>query len=103
LPAASLATGRWLRKQLLKLKPPSARWQFEVRGMGLMAGLEIRHADGRPATSESLALIKRMLHRGFILLPEGEHANVISFTPPLIITRSQLETMLLALRRTLAE
>jgi 4-aminobutyrate aminotransferase-like enzyme len=52
---------------------------------------------------ESLALIKRMLHRGFILLPEGEHANVISFTPPLIITRPQLATMLRALRRTLAE
>lgn len=103
LPAASLATGRWLRKQLLKLKPPSARWRFEVRGVGLMAGLEIRHADGRPAMPESLALIKRMLQRGFVLLPEGEHANVISFTPPLIITRSQLATMLRVLRRELAE
>lgn len=103
LPALSLATGRWLRRQLLELSPPSKCWQFEVRGIGLMAGLEIRHADGRPATPESLALVKRMLHRGFILLPEGEHANVVSFTPPLIITRSQLETMLRALRRTLAE
>lgn len=103
LPAASLATGRWLRQQLLELPPPSKRWRFEVRRIGLMAGLEIRHADGRPAMSESLALIKRMLHRGFILLPEGEHANVISFTPPLMITRPQLETMLRALRRTLAE
>jgi 4-aminobutyrate aminotransferase-like enzyme len=103
LPAVSLATGRWLRKELLKLKPPSAQWRYEVRGMGLLAGLEIRHADGRPAKPESLALIKRMLHRGFILLPEGEHANVVSCTPPLIITRSQLETLLRALRRTLAE
>ncbi len=103
LPAVSLANGRWLRKQLLELKPPSPRWRFEVRGIGLMAGLEIRHADGRPATPESLALVKRMLHRGFILLPEGEHANVVSFTSPLIITRSQLEAMLRALCRTLAE
>ncbi len=103
LPAASLALGRWLRKQLLELQPPSPHWRFEVRGMGLMAGLEIRHADGRPAMPESLALIKRMLQRGFILLPEGEHANVISFTPPLSITRSQLATMLRALCRTLAE
>jgi len=103
LPAASLTTGRWLRKQLLKLKPPTASWRFEVRGTGLMVGLEIRHADGRPAMDESLALIKRMLHRGIILLPEGEHANVISFTPPLIITRPQLATMLRALRRELKE
>jgi 4-aminobutyrate aminotransferase-like enzyme len=103
LPAASLATGRWLQQQLSELRPPSPRWRFEVRGLGLLLGLEIRHADGRPAMPESLALIKRMLHRGFILLPEGEHANVISFTPPLIITRPQLATMLRALRRTLAE
>ncbi len=34
--------------------------------------------------------IKKMLRRGFILLPEGEHANVISFTPPLTITKAQL-------------
>lgn len=103
LPAVALVTGRWLRKQLSELRPPSARWRFEVRGIGLMAGLEIRHADGRPAMSESLALIKQMLHQGFILLPEGEYANVISFTPPLISTRSQLATMMRALRRMLPE
>jgi len=34
--------------------------------------------------------IKNMLRRGFIMLPEGEHANVISFTPPLTITKMQL-------------
>ena len=34
--------------------------------------------------------IKTMLHRGYIFLPEGEHGNVISFTPPLTITKAQL-------------
>ena len=42
------------------------------------------------ATEEALAAVKAMLHRGFILLPEGEHGNVISFTPPLTITEAQL-------------
>ena len=32
-----------------------------------------------------------MLQRGFILLPEGEHSNVIGFTPPLTISPSQLQ------------
>jgi 4-aminobutyrate aminotransferase-like enzyme len=32
-----------------------------------------------------------MLQRGFILLPEGEHANVIGFTPPLTISLTQLQ------------
>jgi 4-aminobutyrate aminotransferase-like enzyme len=56
----------------------------------LLAGLELRQPDGAPATETALRLIKGMLRRGFILLPEGEHSNVISLTPPLTITREQL-------------
>jgi 4-aminobutyrate aminotransferase-like enzyme len=37
------------------------------------------------------------LHRGYIFLPEGEHANVISFTPPLTISRGQLARAVAAL------
>lgn len=60
------------------------------RGNGLLAGLDLRQPDGTPATETALRIIKRMLQRGFILLPEGERSNVISFTPPLTITRAQL-------------
>jgi 4-aminobutyrate aminotransferase-like enzyme len=60
------------------------------RGNCLLAGLELRQTNGQPATEDALRVIKRMLHRGFILLPEGEHSNVISFTPPLTITTGQL-------------
>lgn len=56
-----------------------------------MVGLELINQDGSPATGESLRAIKTMLHRGYILLPEGEHGNVISFTPPLTISEAQLE------------
>ena len=51
-----------------------------------MAGLELLNPDGTPATAESVRVIKAMLHRGYILLPEGEHGNIISFTPPLTIS-----------------
>jgi 4-aminobutyrate aminotransferase-like enzyme len=67
------------------------------RGLGLLAGLEVRDSDGTPATKPALQIIKSMLHRGFILLPEGEHANVISFTPPLTVSRRELESALDAL------
>ncbi|MBA4150322.1 MAG: aspartate aminotransferase family protein [Verrucomicrobia bacterium] len=63
----------------------------EVRGRGLMSGLELRLPDGKPATKISLRVIKEMLHAGYILLPEGEDANIISFTPPLIISEGQLK------------
>jgi 4-aminobutyrate aminotransferase-like enzyme len=68
-----------------------------------MSGIELRRADGSPAMAEALAVIKCMLQRGFILLPEGEHANVISLTPPLTITEAQLRRTLRELASVLAE
>jgi len=61
------------------------------RGLGLLAGLEVCLPDGAPATETALKLVKAMLERGFILLPEGEHSNVIGFTPPLTISPNQLK------------
>ncbi len=65
-----------------------------ARGLGLMAGLELNLPDGAPATTATMRFIKTMLQRGFILLPEGEHGNVISFTPPLTISEAQLRRMI---------
>lgn len=75
---------------------------MSIRGLGLMAGLELRQADGSPATAESLRSIKAMLQRGYLLLPEGEHANIISFTPPLTISESQLRRTVAALAEVLS-
>jgi 4-aminobutyrate aminotransferase-like enzyme len=72
-----------------------------VRGIGLMAGLELRRPDGSPATEETIELIKRLLRRGFILLPEGEQANVISFTPPLTINEAQIKRTIRMLNKEL--
>lgn len=82
--------GNRLLKQLGEIRVPGCGFQLELRGLGLMAGLEFLHRDGSPATAEALAATKAMLHCGFILLPEGEHSNVISFTPPLTIGEAQL-------------
>jgi 4-aminobutyrate aminotransferase-like enzyme len=47
--------------------------------------------------------MKRLLARGFILLPEGEHGNILSLTPPLTITEAQLRRTLRALFGELAK
>jgi 4-aminobutyrate aminotransferase-like enzyme len=60
------------------------------RGLGLLAGVEVCLADGSPATEVVLKTLKTLLRRGFILLPEGEHSNIIGFTPPLTISEPQL-------------
>ena len=93
--SAKLSAG--LLKQLHGIHAP--RYSFHARGIGLMAGLELRKRDGSPATQETLRIIKAMLHRGTILLPEGEHGNVISFTPPLTISETQLSGAVRELER----
>jgi 4-aminobutyrate aminotransferase-like enzyme len=73
-----------------------------ARGQGLLVGLEVCLPDGAPATEAALKLVKALLHRGFILLPEGEHSNVIGFTPPLTISPNQLQAAINALAELLA-
>lgn len=74
--------------------------ELEPRGVGLMAGLEIRHRH-RPATAITIRAVKSLLRDGFIFLPEGEHSNVIGFTPPLTIKKSQLQKTVTALESAL--
>ena len=74
----------------LQSKISNPKLQIAMRGLGLMAGVELNLSDGRPATDAAMQAVKTMLQRGFILLPEGEYGNVISFSPPLTITKAQL-------------
>ncbi|HOW78851.1 MAG TPA: aspartate aminotransferase family protein [Verrucomicrobiota bacterium] len=99
LPRRSARLGRVLLAALAALARDARGAQLRVRGQGLLAGVEIRHADGSPAPRRALALVKTLLRRGFIFLPEGDPPNVISFTPPLTISARQLRTAVAALRR----
>jgi 4-aminobutyrate aminotransferase-like enzyme len=96
----SVEFGKFLLEELFKVQ--SSKFKVEARGLGLMAGVELRLPDGKPASEAVMRVIKKMLLRGFILLPEGEHANVISFTPPLTITKTQLAKIVAVLAEVLA-
>ena len=96
LPERAAESGRYLLDALrAEISRPGLR--VEVRGRGLMAGLEIKNDDGL-----AMRAIKEMLRRGFILLPEGARGEVISFTPPLTITKSKLRATVSALKEALA-
>lgn len=86
----SAELGKLLLASLSALGPRTSNLTMTPRGLGLLAGLEVCLPDGSPATEAALKLVKAMLHRGFILLPEGEHSNVIGFTPPLTISEDQV-------------
>jgi len=96
LPGRAAETGIFLLDSLrADISVPGRRLQ--VRGRGLMAGLEITN-DPRLV----MRVIKDMLRRGFILLPEGARGDVISFTPPLTIRRAELAAAVAALKESLA-
>jgi len=78
---------RWLRDELAGV-PEVA----EVRGRGLFVGVEL--AD--PGTMEPLAgaasvVAGRALGRGILVLPAGRVGHVLELSPPLVITREQLQ------------
>jgi 4-aminobutyrate aminotransferase-like enzyme len=92
--------GNDLLRLLGKISAPSG-CRINARGLGLLAGLEVMNEDGSPATDLVLKVITRILREGFILLPEGEHSNVISFSPPLTIPISSLKKAVGSLAATL--
>jgi 4-aminobutyrate aminotransferase-like enzyme len=95
LPERAAVSGRFLLDALrAEIAVPGRR--VEVRGRGLMAGVEIENAGGL-----AMRAVQMMLRRGFIVLPEGERAEVISFTPPLIISRRELAAAVAALKESL--
>lgn len=99
----SAKLGDFLLAELDAIKIGKRKIRISPRGLGLMAGLELRLPDGSPASAETFDVIKRMLKRGYILLPEGEYGNVISFTPPLTIGKGELSRAVRMLRTVLLE
>jgi 4-aminobutyrate aminotransferase-like enzyme len=93
---SSADAGTLLFRRLGSVSARCSVLQCEARGLGLLAGLELRQTDGTPATQTTLHLVRMLLRRGFILLPEGEHANVLGFTPPLIISEAQIAAVIKA-------
>ncbi len=103
LPERSAALGKFLLGELNQLITHHSSLITSSRGLGLMAAVEINLPDGKPATELALSAIKKLLHRGYIFLPEGEHGNIISFTPPLTINEAQLKCAVAELKKVLGE
>jgi 4-aminobutyrate aminotransferase/(S)-3-amino-2-methylpropionate transaminase len=76
----------------------------EVRGLGLMIGVElVRDEKLTPAMSEAEAIRDALLRQGVLVGVGGVYGNVVRFQPPLIITRQQIDQALEAFATALAE
>ncbi|MGD9318067.1 MAG: aminotransferase class III-fold pyridoxal phosphate-dependent enzyme, partial [Anaerolineae bacterium] len=66
----------------------------EVRGLGLMVGVEFTTADGEPDKATAKAVMEACLERGLVLLTCGTYGNVVRWIPPLVIDDSHLDEAL---------
>jgi 4-aminobutyrate aminotransferase-like enzyme len=87
--------GEFFRKELWKLKEKHPIIN-DIRGSGLMIGLDLCEVNARAkkpvaATEKAKVFITEALRRGLVLLPAGAAHNVISITPPLIITEKEIQ------------
>ena len=75
----------------------------DVRGVGLMLGVELIEQDGRPATGLAVSLVKRALRDGLILLADSPTSNVLSFTPAFCISDEEIAFAVAWLEKALAQ
>jgi 4-aminobutyrate aminotransferase / (S)-3-amino-2-methylpropionate transaminase / 5-aminovalerate transaminase len=62
----------------------------DVRGRGLMWGLECVREDGSPDGALAADVVTRALAGGVVMLCSGPEGNVLQLAPPLVITDRQL-------------
>lgn len=66
----------------------------DVRGLGLMVGVEFTLPDGSPASKICTAVKKECEDQKLLLLNCGTYHQVIRWIPPLIINEEQIQTAL---------
>jgi 4-aminobutyrate aminotransferase/(S)-3-amino-2-methylpropionate transaminase len=99
----ALQVGASLRS-LLERHLEGHPWVREIRGYGLMIGVELHVPKSHlPASDVAWRTVTGALARGVILLPCGVHGEVIQLTPPAVMTYPQQECVVHALRQALDE
>ena len=82
--------GLYLRDQLNGLKE-KYRVIGEVRGMGLIQGMEIVKTKKEPAPDLVAGLFERTKEQGLLIGKGGLYGNVIRITPPLTIEKDEID------------
>jgi 4-aminobutyrate aminotransferase-like enzyme len=90
----ALRDGVYVLARLKKLQERSTLIG-EVRGMGLMIGVELVQDQAlTPAVAQAEAIRDYCRERGVLVGVGGAYGNVVRFQPPLVITREQIDRAL---------
>ena len=102
LPARAREMGKRLKDGLLRLqqKYPVIG---DVRGLGLMLGVELVNSNGAPAPEITDLVIEECKNRGILVGKNGLNRNVLAFQPPLVITAEDIDNLLNVLDIVLAQ
>jgi len=85
----SKTLGAYLLQELHKIESNKIR---EIRGRGLMLGIELKEKAG--------PYVQKLMEKGIIVLLAG--ATVIRLLPPLVITKEEIDAVVQALKDTLS-
>jgi 4-aminobutyrate aminotransferase-like enzyme len=86
LPKRVRALGRYFKERLKSIDSPMVG---DIRGIGLMIGLELGREQ--PDAQTALQTIRAGLRDGLIFLAGGPASSVLSFTPPFTITEEEID------------
>ncbi|HEY69148.1 MAG TPA: aminotransferase class III-fold pyridoxal phosphate-dependent enzyme [Anaerolineae bacterium] len=97
-------TGEYLREGLRKLASCRA-WIGDVRGHGLMIGVELVHdrKSLEPASEEARHVLDLMRDQGVLIGRSGPHGNVLKIRPPLVFQPEHADLLIEAIDRSLAK
>lgn len=88
LPARSAVMGNYFMRKLNELAEEYPEYIYDVRGRGLLIGLEFLNEDIRVKVQTEL------FHRGVLVAATLNAASTMRIEPPLIITESQINLMI---------
>jgi 4-aminobutyrate aminotransferase-like enzyme len=90
LDSNAIEIGNYLMKSLKDLGQERRRIG-DVRGMGLLIGLDIVEDkdNGRPDGIYATNILRKAIENGLITRKVGRYNNILALTPPLVLTKTQ--------------
>ncbi|MBY0547732.1 MAG: aspartate aminotransferase family protein [Candidatus Obscuribacterales bacterium] len=102
LPARAEALGKHMLERLKK-NLASCKSVGDIRGIGLMIGIEFQNADGSPSHDLAEAVLNKALEKKLLLLTCGSHGHVLRLIPPLNMSDEEATQGMDILEQSIAE
>lgn len=93
--------GNYLKEQLEKISSPFIK---EIRGAGLMLGMQLKSVNENISSAEIIdRILEEMKDHGFLIGKNGLNRDVLAFQPPLVISKEDIDSMILSLDKVINE